>query len=135
MAAIIIAKNVTLSNIDIQDMGFTLSASGTPNSTRTLTDYFEIHEIVSSDNLVTEVAAGNIVINDGSYDLSVSDGLKHILIETEYEDLAQDASISGTNLDDILITGGCYRGSLTCPDRVVEIIATQAGNLVLKGGC
>jgi hypothetical protein len=128
VAAIIIAKNVTVSTVNIEDMGFSLSPSGTPNSTRTLTDYFELFEIVSSDNLTAEVAAGNIVINDGTTDLSVSQGLNHIFIQTEYEDLDQDSGIAGANFDDILLTGGCGG---TDP----HIIATKSGYLVVKGGC
>ena len=125
--AIIIAINVTLSDINIDDLGITIAASGSPDSSRTLSDLYTTFEIVSSDNLKTEVIAEDIVINDGSGDLSVDDALQQLKIETEKEDVDQDASL-GVNFDDILLTGGCGG---TDP----HIIATKAGNLVLLGGC
>lgn len=133
--ATIIVKNVTLSDIFIDDLGITIAASGSPGSSITLSDLYTTFEIVESTDLQSEVATGDIVINDGTDDLSVSEGLNHLKIETELEDIDQDASISGANFDDILLTGGCYRGSNFCPDRAVEIIATRAGSLVLQGGC
>ena len=84
MAAItIVAKNVTLGDINIEDMGFSLSPSGTPGSTRVLTDFYELFEISSSDMLIQYVSAGDVIINDGSEDLSVIDAL-YFLQEYEY---------------------------------------------------
>jgi len=47
----------------------------------------------------------------------------------------ESVALGASNPDNILLTGGCYRGNEICPDRTVEIIATQSGNLILKGGC
>ena len=126
--ATIIAINVTLSDIFIDDLGLTIAASGSPDSSRTLSDLFTTFDIVSSTHLQAEVATGDIVINDGTDDLSISDGLNQLKVETKLEDIDQDASLAGINFDDILLTGGCGG---TDP----HIIATKAGNLVLLGGC
>lgn len=126
--ATIIAINVTLSDIFIGDLGITIAASGSPDSSRTLSDLYTTFEIVASTDLQAEVATGYIVINDGIDDLSISDGLNQLKVETELEDIDQDASLAGINFDDILLTGGCGG---TDP----HIIATKAGNLVLLGGC
>jgi hypothetical protein len=86
----VIAKNVTAFDINLEDMGFTLSASGTPASIRVLTDYFELFEIASSDFLTQHVSAGNIVINDGTKDLSIVEAINFIL---EFEELEVPAYI------------------------------------------
>lgn len=83
MATIIIAKNNTAGAIFIQDLGIEISGSGQ----RTLTSTFTKTEISTSIDLTSEVSAGNIIINDGTSDLSISDGLAHINFETEYEDV------------------------------------------------
>jgi len=126
--AIIIATNVTLSDIFIDDLGITIAASGSPSSSITLSDLYTTFEIVSSIDLQAEVATGYIGINDGTNDLSISDGLNQLKVETELEDFDQDASLAGVNFDDILLTGGCGGSD-------PHIIATKAGNLVLLGGC
>ena len=127
--ATIIATNVTLSDMNIDDLGITIAASGSPDSSVILSDLFTTFEIISSEDLRAEVATGYIVINDGGPTaLSIDDALMHLKVETEYQDMEQDASLAGINFDDILLTGGCGG---TDP----HIIATKAGNLVLLGGC
>lgn len=126
--ATIIAINVTLSDIFVDDLGITIAASGSPGSSITLSDLYTTFEIVSSTDLQAEVATGDIAIHDGSTQLIISAGLNHLKVETELEDIDQDASLAGINFDDILLTGGCGG---TDP----HIIATKAGNLVLLGGC
>jgi hypothetical protein len=85
----IIAKNNTGSDIFLEDLGVTIPAS----SNRTLTDTIEVERITESDDLKTKVTSGDITINDGINDLSISDGLLHIKFETEYED---ESTKSGT---------------------------------------
>ncbi len=126
--ATIIAINVTLNDISIDDLGITIAASGSPDSSITLSDLYTTFELVASNDLKTEVITEYIVINDGSGDLSVDDALQQLKIETEKEDVDQDASLAGVNFDDLLLTGGCGG---TDP----HIIATKAGNLILLGGC
>jgi len=83
MATIIIAKNNTGGAIFIQDLGIEVPGSGN----RTLTSTFTKTEISTSSDLYNEVSTGNITINDGITDLSISNGLKHINFETQYEDV------------------------------------------------
>jgi len=102
----IIAKNVTAGTINIEDMGFSFSPSGTPDSTRVLTDYFELFEIASSDFLTQHVSAGNIVINDGLRDLPLVEAVNYIL---EFEELNIPAYIELARLTSLsLSAAGVY---------------------------
>lgn len=78
----IIAKNVTLGEIFLDDLGVSIAAS----SSLTLTLIFQKRFITDSQDLKDQVSSGDIVINDGTEDLSVEDGLFHIKFETQYED-------------------------------------------------
>lgn len=84
----IIAKNTTGGAIEIEDLGISIPAS----SQRTLSDLFTKNEIMISKDLDTEVSNGNIVINDGSNDLSVANGLQHVNYETQWEDVDPDTT-------------------------------------------
>ena len=65
-----ILKNTTASDIEISDTGITVDAS--PGTyTIPATDYLLW---AASDNIITEMGTGDIVVNDGSFDLSISDG-------------------------------------------------------------
>jgi len=64
-----ILKNNTVSNIEL-DFGVTVPASG--QYTLNPTEYLDA---AASDDLVTEIGAANITVNDGSSDLSISDGM------------------------------------------------------------
>lgn len=79
----IIAKNNTGSNIFVKDLGVTIPSGSSVN----LTEILDIINILQSDNLKTEVNDEDITINDGTYDLPTIEGLKHITIQTEYEDI------------------------------------------------
>lgn len=129
--ATIAVKNITASDIFIDDLGITIAASGSPNSSVILSQLYTTIEIIQSNDLKIEVISGNLCIfTDEVYiqELSIDDAILHLKVETEYEDSVQDASIAGINFDDILLTGGCGG---TDP----HIIATKAGNLVLLSGC
>jgi hypothetical protein len=79
---IIIAKNVAGIDLLIDDLGILL-LSGT---TRILTDNFSKLDIAESVNLYTYVNSGQIVINNGTRDLSVAEGLQEINFLTELEE-------------------------------------------------
>ena len=85
MATVIIAKNNTASEIFWEDLGIGVPAS----SQETLTDLFTKIEISNSKDLNNSIIAGNITINDGTSDLSIANGLKHVNFETEYEDIEE----------------------------------------------
>jgi len=76
----IIAKNTTVSSIDLSELGITVAAGGQ----ETLTDMFDTGEIDSCNDLRTRVSADDITINDGTSDLSISDGLDFITVETRH---------------------------------------------------
>ncbi len=82
MATVVIAKNNTVSDIFLDDLGVGIPAS----NQRALTDSFTMDEIFTSADLKVPVASGDVTINDGSIDLSVAEGLQHIRYETEFED-------------------------------------------------
>jgi hypothetical protein len=87
---IVIIKNNTLSPITIQDLsGVTVDST----SQLTLTDIFYFYDIAKSINLKTYVSNGNIIINNGTSDLSVSNGLDHITIKSSY-DVSQEITTS-----------------------------------------
>lgn len=104
-----IVKNNTGGNISVSDTGVTVNASS--QYTIPPQDYLLW---AASDNIVTEVGAGNLIINDGSIDLSISDGidlikglfLKHsvigntdnTLIGNTGDRLKTDTEISSINL-------------------------------------
>jgi hypothetical protein len=92
----IIAKNDSTAEIFIDDLGIGVPALDEIN----LTQLFEKEEIVGSDDLDTLVSNGLLIINDGTDDLSISDGLKHINLQTEYEDSFDEAIESGSSPPD-----------------------------------
>jgi len=78
----IIAKNNTAVKIPIDDLGVSIPASGQ----RDLTEVFKKEVIAESKDLPSYVLSGDITINDGVSDLNISDGLKQLTIQTEWED-------------------------------------------------
>jgi len=92
---VIIAKNVVGSNIIIEDLGIRFPSGAQIN----LTELFEQTEINNSDDLKLKVNLGHIILNDGISDLNITNGLKHINFETEYEDTTSDIISGGHTLD------------------------------------
>ena len=79
---IVIAKNITGSPITVKNLsGVTIDST----SNLTLTDIFHFYTVASSINLKTYVSAGSIVINNGTFDLNIANGLEHITIKSSYE--------------------------------------------------
>lgn len=77
----IIAVNDTTSDIYLGDLGINVPAS----SQVSLHEQFEFSEIANADPLKVQVAAGNIIINDGFTNLSIADGLNYIDYWGKYE--------------------------------------------------
>jgi hypothetical protein len=75
----VIAKNTTDFPIEIEDMGIIITAS--PGQ-RTLSDNFTQDEITSSDDLLYFVNAGDIIINNGTEDLSNDLAIDYITTNT-----------------------------------------------------
>lgn len=89
---IVIIKNNTQDIISIKDLsGATVPVSGQIN----LTDIFKFYEIASSLNLKTYVTSGDVTVNDGTEDLSIANGLKHLEIKSAYEAIIQNQEING----------------------------------------
>lgn len=75
MPIVVIAKNQTAGSIQLGNLGVTLPAS--PSSV-ILTDFLFISEIQSDEELRTEVSSSNVVINDGTSDLTTDIALKFL---------------------------------------------------------
>lgn len=74
----LIVKNTGGSAIFFDDLGIEVGAS----SQITFSDFFTYEEIADSDDLRSAVASGgSVVINDGSGDLSASDGVDYLTFE------------------------------------------------------
>ena len=95
----VIVKNNTSSAIFLDDLGCEIPGSGQRN----ITDNFEKLDISSSEELKGYVYDGTFTINDGTNDLNIADGLRHINFETEHEDF------DGVDVYD----GGSYVGRYT----------------------
>lgn len=79
----VIIKNNTSSAIFLEDLGCEIPGSGQRN----LTDTFDKFEISSSTELKNYVFNETFMVNDGTSDLGVAAGLRHINFETQYEDV------------------------------------------------
>ena len=94
---IVVIKNNSGSNVVLQDLGYEIGNGVTV----TLSDYFTYGEITDSFNLQAAVLAGNLVVNNGTIDLSAADGVNYIIRDNIYRDLqthytkAEMANING----------------------------------------
>jgi len=79
---IIIAKNVTQSDIPLSDL---YSISIPASSQLTLSNSYPFVVIERSDELKTAVTNEDVVINDGTTDLNATNGLQHLTYCTEWE--------------------------------------------------
>lgn len=68
-----ILNNTTASNVDINDVGVTVPASGFLNI-----DPQDFDDFAASNDVVALVGNGTLIVNDGSNDLNVSDGIRLI---------------------------------------------------------
>jgi len=92
----IIAKNDSTSEIFIDDLGIGIPALDEIN----LTLLFEKEDITESEDLDSLVSSQSLIINDGIEDLSITNALKHINYQTEYEDEFDDTVYRGTTPPD-----------------------------------
>ena len=96
-----ILQNTTDSAVSVTDCGITVPASG--SYTIAPTDY---PLFAASSNVVTLIGAGTLVVNDGSFNLSISDGIDlikglfpaKIQIQDSNGDLLDFQSLDGANL-------------------------------------
>jgi hypothetical protein len=86
--ASIILKNVSGVDLPLDDFGITLIVG----EERTLSDTFDFADIVESDELKQYISDGDIVINNGTSDLSIADSLAAVTLESKYEDEENDPS-------------------------------------------
>jgi len=84
-----ILKNNTdpLVVVSLADIGFTLQT--TPDYTMNTTEY---DLFAGSDNLMTAIGNGDIIVNDGSFDLGISDGISLIKGNFPTKIIIQDSS-------------------------------------------
>jgi len=78
----IIVNNDSTSEIFIDDLGIGIP----PLSQINLTELFTKLQLTQSDDLDQLVYNQSLIVNDGTDDLTAIQGLKHINIQTEYED-------------------------------------------------
>lgn len=67
----IIVKNLTSNDIILEDLGVTINA----NSYRNIGEIFLIYQLKCSNDLQLEIENNNIILNDGSKDLSKTQSL------------------------------------------------------------
>jgi len=68
---IIIKNPDTLNPVTVDDLGWIIGAGETVNAH----EQFDFGELAGSEDLRTLVAAGTLIVNDGSADLSATDGV------------------------------------------------------------
>ena len=79
MSVIVIAKNIDVVDVEIEDLGTVIPIAGQ----ETLTSNYSFVEVCDSKDLKDLVQNSKIQINDGTSDLSTADGLKHIAFKSE----------------------------------------------------
>jgi hypothetical protein len=83
--ATVTLKNTTGANVTIPDLGIIIPASGQDS----FTDLIMQMKICQSRNLRTLVAAGTLVINDGTEDLNLLDAQRYLNYDMGKESLCQ----------------------------------------------
>lgn len=91
-----IAKNVSGGYVDLSDLGdLRIPASGQIDLLRS---GFSFTEISNSSSLITEITSGNVVLSDGTSDLSISDALNFLSLVTQYANpIVHDCSSGHTD--------------------------------------
>lgn len=85
----ILAKNDSSAEVVIADLGISIPVSGQ----RDLFIEFDLEQLESSNDLKSHILAANIIINDGYVDLSITNALAHLQIESEWSDWEHGANI------------------------------------------
>lgn len=98
----VVIKNTSGSNVVLQDLGYEIGNGVTV----TLSDYFTYGEITDSFDLQVAVLAGNLIVNNGTVDLSASAGSDYITRDNIYRDMqthytkAELANVNGGGVVD-----------------------------------
>lgn len=79
----VIIKNNSGSNVVLQDLGYEIGNG----ITVTLSDFFTYGVIADSTDLQAAVLAGNLVVNNGTSDLSAANGVNYIIRDNIYRDM------------------------------------------------
>lgn len=79
---VIIAKNITIYDVLIDDLGVIIDA----NDQRNLTDSFKSSDIFDSKDLKNKIQNNQIIINDGISDLSKKNSLESVNLESSLYD-------------------------------------------------
>ncbi len=74
---IVIIKNVTKSSILVEDLGLPIDINKEIN----ISEFFTYGQIVGSDDLRDLVKSGDLVLNNGTSDLSSSNGVKYLTLQ------------------------------------------------------
>lgn len=130
MAWTVIIKNNSGSTVELEDFGIEL-LNGTQKD---FTNYFAYDEISGSKELKDKVSSADLVVNDGSSDLSASEGAEYITLENvhnvseEHYTKTELQSSGSASIHWDNITNAPSFGSPTWGDpveyRVVNITAT-----------
>lgn len=115
--AIVIVKNNTASTVEVPDLGISLAAIETIN----FTNFFKFFELVASNDLKVLVSNGTVTINNGTEDLNIGDALNLLNVESEYDDLIQDAG-SGVALTALPYCGVIRSTIIRIPNVWTNII-------------
>lgn len=112
--ATITARNNTVSVVSIQDLGIDFANS----EIKILTNYFKFIDLVQSINLVTLVDTQTISlsVDGGVVYLNRTDALNLLSVESEYEDLIQDASINNVVTIEAKYCGAATNADWTIPN-------------------
>lgn len=78
----VIITNVSGSEQTVEDLGIIIDDS---TNQFTISDYYTYDELACSDDLREFVGNGDFEVNDGSDDLSASDGVKYLTIDNLYD--------------------------------------------------
>jgi hypothetical protein len=118
----------------LEDLGLLIPAS----SQVSLHEQFEFSEIANADPLKAQVAAGNIIINDGTSNLSISDALYYIDYWGKYEYNSEQAFIEGYKFNSqYLIANDTYKildiSDLDITPKNAQLVGTTELELLSSG--
>jgi len=84
---IVIAKNITKKDISFPDLGgYTI----TNESQEILSDRFNPYQLALSNDLLVKISSGDIVINNGEVDLSISKAVRYISLYKHQNPISTD---------------------------------------------
>ena len=119
-----IFKNTTDANLNIADLsGIRLSASGTVDVTEMFTNYV----LYESSDLKTVISGGQMVINDGTADLSIEDALIYCSYETPITEVP-GVMFNTENGTYSIVVGGNEYASVTEFSKLTDTPTTYSGH-------